>query len=153
LAFAAYEVVHVLSKKRNPYRRDLLFDSDLIKDEYRSDFNKRVKQHAYFFKHADRNPEATIEFNPEINALMGRELCGASISQEESAFLWWMQIHHPKILTENGRKMISDHLDANALESIRGLSKFDFFEGFRDANYLIRKYGGPTIGRGHIRVV
>jgi hypothetical protein len=33
LAFAAYEVIHVISKKRNQYRRDLLFDSDWIKDE------------------------------------------------------------------------------------------------------------------------
>jgi hypothetical protein len=67
LAFAAYEVVHVFSKKRNPFRRDLLFDTDLIKDEYRNEFNKRVKRHAYFFKHADRTPDAVIDFNPEIN--------------------------------------------------------------------------------------
>ncbi len=46
LAFAAYEVLHTISKKRNSYRRDLLFDSDLIKDEYRADFNKAVKKHA-----------------------------------------------------------------------------------------------------------
>ena len=144
LAFAAYEVVHVLSKKRNPYRRDLLFDSDLIKEEYRSDFNKRVKRHAYFFKHADRNPEAITEFNPQINewlilyAVVGRDLCGAPISEEETTFLWWMQIHHPDILTEDGRKMISK---VDTLDSIRRLSKSDFFESFRDANYLARKHG------------
>jgi hypothetical protein len=35
LAYAAYEIIHAISKRRNPNRRDLLFDSDLVKDEYR----------------------------------------------------------------------------------------------------------------------
>jgi hypothetical protein len=34
LAFAAYEIIHVVSKKRDPNRRDLLFDPLVIKDEY-----------------------------------------------------------------------------------------------------------------------
>jgi hypothetical protein len=69
LVFAAYEVLHTVSKKRTPSRRDLLFDSDRIKDEYRSDFNKLIKKHAYFFKHADREPEGIIEFNPNVNEM------------------------------------------------------------------------------------
>ena len=52
LANAAYEVIHVISKKRNKYRHDLLFDSDLIKDEYRGEFNKLIKKPGNFFKHA-----------------------------------------------------------------------------------------------------
>src|SRR5712692_10574841 len=81
LAFAAYEVIHAVSKKRNPTRRDLLFDSVLIRDEYRSRFNIGLKKHAYFLKHADRDPDAEIEFNPELSetfilyAICGRELC------------------------------------------------------------------------------
>jgi hypothetical protein len=146
LAFAAYEVVHVISKKRNPLRRDLLFDTDLIKDEYRSEFNNRIKRYAYFFKHADRNHDAVIDFNPEINhwlilfAVLGRELCGLPASQEESTFLWWSQIHYPELLTEAGHKMIASLLDVKTLNSIRSLSKADFFQALRDAQYLIRKY-------------
>jgi hypothetical protein len=133
LAFAAYEVVHVVSKKRNPYRRDLLFDSDLIKDEYRSEFNKRVKRHAYFFKHADREPEGIIDFDPAINewfilyGIVGRRLCGGPPAQEESAFLWWMQLHHPDILTEEGHKALAHRFSTDSLQSIRLLSKADFF--------------------------
>jgi hypothetical protein len=37
LVFAAYEVSHSVSKKRDPNRRDLLFDTLWIKDECRSD--------------------------------------------------------------------------------------------------------------------
>ena len=99
LAFASYEVLHTLSKKRDPYRRDLIFDSDLIKDEYRSDWNKRIKRHAYFFKHADRDGDSVIEFNPALNeffmmfAALARGLCGERQTDEESAFWWWLQIH------------------------------------------------------------
>lgn len=98
LVFAAYEVLHTISKKRNPSRRDLLWDSYLVKEEYRSEFNKRIKQHAYFFKHADRDPEGAIDFNTETNewymifAVVARQLCGEMQSQEESTFLWWLQI-------------------------------------------------------------
>src|SRR5579872_5321845 len=82
LAFAAYEVMHVLSKRRDKYRRDLLFDSVLIKDEYRSEFNKGLKKVASFFKHANHEDETEIEFDPELSemfimyAIAGRELCG-----------------------------------------------------------------------------
>lgn len=146
LAFAAYEVLHTISKKRNSYRRDLLFNSDLIKDEYRADFNKAVKKHAYFFKHADRDPEGVIDFNPKINewliifGITARLLCGEIRSPEVSAFLWWISIQRPELLTESGHKMVRDHLPIDTLKSLRRRSKTDFFEGFRDAKYLARKY-------------
>jgi hypothetical protein len=152
LTFAAYEVVHTVSKKRHRYRRDLLFDSALIKEEYRADFNKRVKQHAYFFKHADRDPEGVIDFNPKINewlilfAITGRVLCGETQSREESAFLWWIQLHSPELLTKEGHEMVARHLSAETIQSIRRMSKTDFFEGFRDAEYLVRKYNVPARG-------
>jgi hypothetical protein len=32
-AYAAYEIIHAVSKRMNPNRRDLLFDTALVKDE------------------------------------------------------------------------------------------------------------------------
>jgi hypothetical protein len=61
LAFAAYEIFHTVSAHRDPYRRDLLFDSDWIKDEYRRDWNKHIRREANFFKHGDRDPEGSID--------------------------------------------------------------------------------------------
>jgi hypothetical protein len=151
LAFAAYEVLHTLSKKRNKYRRDLLFDSDLIKDEFRSQWNMKLKQNAYFFKHADRDPEAEIEFNPEstwgfvLYAVLGRELCGAPPSDEESAFLWWLQINHPDFLTDEGRKFVADHLPVKVLESLRNIPKHQFFHAWNEARRMGTKIGTPRI--------
>src|SRR6266516_1903612 len=69
LAFAAYEVIHWISKRRNPHRRDLLLDSDHIKEEYRKDWNVFIRKHANFFKHSDRDGDATIEFRPILSDL------------------------------------------------------------------------------------
>lgn len=158
LAFAAYEVIHVISKKRDKYRRDLLFDSDLIKDEYRSDWNIRLKKEAYFFKHADRDPDGEIEFNPEqswgfiLFAITGRSLVGEPQSEEESAFLWWLQIHEPHLLTDNGRKFMADHVPVEALEQIRSIPKEQFWNMWSEARRIARE-GGPRIGTPRLHVI
>ena len=53
LSHAAYEVIHNLTRQRRG--RDLLFDSLLIRDEYRKDFNTMLRDPANFFKHASPN--------------------------------------------------------------------------------------------------
>jgi hypothetical protein len=50
LAFASYEILHAVSKKRDPKRMPLIFDFPLIKEEMRSEINIALKKCAYFFK-------------------------------------------------------------------------------------------------------
>jgi hypothetical protein len=61
LAHAAYETIHVISKNRNRYRRTLIFDANMIKEEYRSDWNEKIMNSAIFFKHARNDPNGSIE--------------------------------------------------------------------------------------------
>ncbi len=151
LAFAAYEVMHTLSKRRNPYRRDLLFDTLVIKDEYRNDFNIQLKKTASFFKHANRETETEIEFDPEISemfilyALAGRELYGHPQSMEESAYLWWMQLNKPSMLTEKGRQFMTDRVPADVLDHLRTISKSQFFHAFQEAGRRGTPWGKPTL--------
>lgn len=158
LAFAAYEVIHVVSKKRDKYRRDLLFDTDVIKDEYRSDWNILLKKEAYFFKHADRDPDGEIEFDPEktwgfiLYAIVGRTLIGEPQSEEESAFLWWLQLHMPKLLTDDGRKFMADRVPVHTLEQIRSVPKHKFFDMWREARRIAAQ-GGPRISIPRLEVV
>jgi hypothetical protein len=140
LAFAAYEIFHTVSAHRDPNRRDLLFDSDWIKDEFRRDWNRHIRREANFFKHGDRDPEGSIDFNPDLTewfilfATYARALCRAPQSDEETLFTWWLQINKPDILTEQGRKFVADHVPVDYLENIRTLSKSRFREAFRQAN-------------------
>src|SRR3954451_16671445 len=69
LAFAAYEIIHVLSKKHDKYRRTLIFDADMIKDEYRPDWNNKIKEGANFFKHAKNDSDGSLEFMPSLTLL------------------------------------------------------------------------------------
>ncbi len=132
LAFAAYEIFHTVSAHRDPYRRDLLFDSDWIKDEFRRDWKKHIRREANFFKHGDRDPEGSIDFNPDLSewfilfATYVRGLCGAPQSEAATLFTWWLQITKPHILTDQGRKIIADRIPVHALETLRPLHQPEF---------------------------
>jgi len=143
LAFAAYEILHHLSEKRDPTRRDLLFDTATVKDEYLKDWNQFVRKEANFFKHADRDGDSVIEFNPKITeyfilfAIAARELCGESGTDEESTFSWWLSVNRPEILSDKGSELLAKQMPVDSLKHIRATPKHEFFElcmkGFRAA--------------------
>jgi hypothetical protein len=151
LAFAAYEVMHALSKRHNPYRRDLLFDTFYVKDDYRSEFNIQLKKSASFFKHANRETETQIEFNPEISelfilfAIAGRELCEHPQSQEESAYLWWLQLNKPSMLTEKGQKFVAERITTDDIDHMRRIPKSQFFYAFNEARRRGTPLGKPRL--------
>jgi hypothetical protein len=132
LAFASYDILHAVSKKRDPNRRKLVFDSDLFPEEFRKELNIGIKKTAHFFKHADRDPQAIIEFNPVtsecfiIFAITALQLCGESIGVEEIAFLLWIHIHKPHLLTGAGEKKLIDNLPVEVLRQLRGTAKNNF---------------------------
>jgi hypothetical protein len=145
LAFAAYEIFHAVSLHRDPYRRDLLFDTDWIKDEFRRDWNKHIRREANFFKHGDRDPEETIEFNPDLTewfilfATYARSLCREPQSEEETLFTWWFQINRPDKLTEHGRKFVADRIPVNELENFRRFRRRQFREVWRQSGLLKKR--------------
>jgi hypothetical protein len=152
LAFAAYEIFHYVSKHRDPYRRDLIFDTDHIKEEYLGDWNKLIRKNANFFKHADRDPNDIAELDTSMNewfisyAIAGRQLCGESQSQEESDFQWWFHVNRSEYLTDKGRKMIANLIPINQIEFSRKLSKNQFYELLRQGR-IARQGGRPDYRR------
>jgi hypothetical protein len=150
LAFAAYEIVHTISKKRDPQRRKLLFDSSAIVDQHRSEFNIWIKSHANFFKHGNRDGEAVIYFQPALSelfilyAIFGLELCGQSRSTAQSAFVWWISIHKPHWLTQRTRNIVADRIPVDSLAELRQVDKADFLKAFRGASVRVRRLGVST---------
>ena len=112
LAYAAYEIIHVVSKKRNRTRL-LVFDSPMIKNEYRSAWNKKIKEHANFFKHANIDPDGSIAFVPALSILFltaataGIRLLSERPSIEEFAFVTWFFYHRPDWLNPRFRKVVA----------------------------------------------
>lgn len=144
LAVAAYEVVDVVGKKKDPNRRDLLFDTIMIKDEYRKEWIAHIKKEANFFKHADRDPEGIIDFDPEFSryfimfSILGLRLIGETETDIEAAFMLWLQIHHPNLLKEKVRNLIANSPHIKEIEQIRRLPKPEFFDAF-----MRHRHGSP----------
>ena len=137
LAFAAYEILHAVSKARDPNRDPLLFDSGYIKDEKRSEFNKLLKTWAYFFKHGDREPHGIIEFNPKLSELfilygiVGIQHCGEILGYEESAFLLWIQIHSPEALKNRDGTRLIDSIPPDKVPQARAIPKHEFLQMYK----------------------
>jgi hypothetical protein len=135
LAFASYEVIDAVSKKRGR-TQDLIFDAAIVKDQYRTEFKDFVKKSANFFKHADRDPDAIIEFQLELTrmfilfAILGLHSIGISPSKHELAFTWWICLNHPEMLTHKGHDFITKSIPVDALDEIRSLTKGEFFDVF-----------------------
>jgi hypothetical protein len=139
LAFAAYEILHYVSEKRDPFRRDLIFDTLWVKDAYRRNWNQKVRKEANFFKHADKDGDSVIEFNPAFSeyfiffAIVALGLCGEPESEEESAFLRWMHINQPQVLTEQGKEALTNAIPIDDIKYLRTVPKSEFFDYFLQA--------------------
>ena len=143
LSHAAYEVIHNIT--RPDRTRDLLFDSLVIKDEFRKEFNEYLRSLANFFKHAQRGEkeDPVLEFYPEASelfilfSLVGLSLVKIDLNDEETAFLVWLMLQQPRFLTENGRKLLSEHLPIEGIHRLRQLSRRKFFGVFMNARRAI----------------
>jgi hypothetical protein len=136
LAAAAYEIIHVLSKKHDKYRPRLIFDTDIIKDEYRADWCIKIKMNANFFKHARDDPDGTLEFFPSLTMLFlmagasGLRIMNEKPGREELAFFYWCCFHHPDWIKPDFRKTLEDRIPVQGIEHIMSVQKADFMKVF-----------------------
>ena len=132
LSFAAYEVIHSVSRKRGR-TRSLIFDSPVVKKEYRGSWSVAVKKTANFLKHAEHDPDGTIDFNPItselfiIFAIVGLETMGILNNEYEFSFQWWFLLNRPHLLTQEGANRIGELFPVDAIVELRDLPKIEFF--------------------------
>lgn len=95
--------------------------------------------------------DCEIEFDPEISemfilyAIAGRELSDHPQRMEESAYLWWIQLNKPSMLTEKGREFIADKIPSDTLDYLRTISKSNFFDVFREMRRRGTFLGKPRL--------
>jgi hypothetical protein len=137
LAYAAYQIIHDINVHRGTAHEGL-FETSMIKDEYRSDWNKLVRKPANFFKHADNDPDGTVEFTPASNLMflmygvhglgfLLQESGGFSSPQERILSLW-LVIHRPDFVTAGYRGRILGAIPAGEIERLRVFSRPEFFQ-------------------------
>jgi hypothetical protein len=135
LACAAHEIIHVVSRKRNR-SEPLIFDTAIIKDEFRSPFNILMKKSANFFKHANKDADDTLEFNPSLSvmfimaAIAGLKTINEEHSSEELAFFFWLCLHRPDWVRPAFKEMLQNRISVEGIVQIRNLEKADFIKAF-----------------------
>lgn len=146
LAYAAYEIIHVISKGKR--KSTLLFDSDVIREEYRNDWSKWLKGNANFFKHANRDPSGEMDFNPVVSEMLiiftirGLFESGVKLNDCEVAFNHWQCFQNPNLIADASFKRFVQSLPVEQLRRVRALKKSEFFEEFLIARKAARKTAG-----------
>ena len=108
LTCAAYQILHDIHMHRGGC--PLLFDSVFVKGDRRAQWNHAVKEHMNFFKHANRDPNGTIAFDPSLTepfilcALLTLEDLGAKHTSEETASFSGVPSTTPTGSTSKGKQ-------------------------------------------------
>ena len=135
LACSAYQIIHDINKKKG--HRDLLYDSHVVKDEYRREMVNLLKKDYNFFKHAEKDPDGSIEFDESstevfiLFSIFGLELLEIRHSDIREAFIIWDAINNPERLTEKGKKQFIDNIPPESIEQALNLKRSEFFDRFK----------------------
>ena len=132
LACAAHQIVHDINADRKG--SELLLDSLVIKEEFRSEYLNEMRKAMNFFKHANRDPypSGSIEFSQEITELfilfsiIGIERFGERLSETSVAFLLFYAIKNPHLVA----KVFRDRFKIEDLANLPVVSKSEFLEQF-----------------------
>ena len=146
LTCSAYQIIHDINQQKG--WRDLLYDSVVVKDEFRHEINRFLKGHYNFFKHAEHDPDRMIEFNSSLTeifilfSLFGLELLGIKHNEIRGAFIIWYAIHNPNRLTEKGKKQYTESIPPESISKIRDIPRSEFFHSY---TLLKRQFSPPFI--------
>jgi hypothetical protein len=141
LASSAHQIIHDINHHQGG--RDLLYDSLIIKDEYRREAINILKKCYNFFKHAknDPDPSGTIEFNPAITegiiffTSVGLELLGRKPDEVRGAFNIYYALRNPQLLTDKGKALFIDPFTEEDRKNALSIPKQKFLEVYT----LLRK--------------
>jgi hypothetical protein len=150
LVAAAHEILYDLCKSRG--LNDQLFDSPAIKPGYRKRWTTILRTYPNFFKHADRDPDDVLEFNPAINeirllsCLMTLQSMGEKIVGPELALWVRLGLENPQILSED---IYSKGLAPNDLTALRQMTRSRFLEVHLDMQRMAATSSETVLGDKH----
>ena len=134
LTAAALQVIHDLGKRRGVTAT--LRELPGIRPEYRKQVQELMVRYENFFKHADRDPEAQLSFNPEatqlylFDAVLTYERLTQDVSPVLATFKAWMLIQHRELLNESAGEELLNLLNS-CDTNFRQMPKAQFFSKFQ----------------------
>jgi hypothetical protein len=117
--------------------KSIMKESPLIKKEYLKEYLTKINEAENFFKHADKDPDALLKFNPEQTEFllfdaveMYMQLTG-EMPEDMSIFRFWFLIKYPNVVNPNIQdQLIERRLDIN---TFRAKSKTEFYSSMKNA--------------------
>ncbi|MGA2463024.1 MAG: hypothetical protein ABSH06_01550 [Thermodesulfobacteriota bacterium] len=134
LACASHQIISDIIHHRGG--SDPLFDSPYIKPGCRSDAIYAFHKHYNFFKHANRDPEAVIEFNSSapqysiLNSILSLEQLNIKHNLLQTSFFLYFGFHHPELMEADFFKSFGKGFNIDILPELN-LSRREFFEALR----------------------
>lgn len=128
LAAAAHQILHDIGKAQGI--ETILRGASGVRPEYKKEYRRIVSSYENFFKHADKDASALLDFNPEtteiflFDAVLTYETLTKEISPVLSALKTWMFIKRPNLINEKDRDKLVPMLAQSQLAT---LTKADFF--------------------------
>jgi len=131
LSYAAYTITRNLcDQTRNPESFTKWMHDNVSKAQH-DEFTKHVTEAGNFFKHADRDPKAILEYVPDqyeifiLFAVKQYEAITHELTQPMSVFKVWYLMHHPESIIKSGaRKQPSE----SELKRFLEMDKGEFYE-------------------------
>ena len=137
LAAAANQILHDIGKKRNS--PSMLRNLQCVRPEYETKVREAVSRYENFFKHADKDPDGLLDFNPDATQmyLLDSVLTYQNLTQEVTsifgAFKIWMFIKFPELMDAEVQEKMKQMQNGNQID-IGQMPKADFFTSFISSN-------------------
>lgn len=114
LACASYQLIHDVNSNRGG--PELLYDSICFKDEFQGQVIRHLHRSYDFFRHADREPDPTIDFDDShtepflLFGCYGLEALGIAPDVIRGAMVIYFVVRYPDVLKDTGRERFVDKL-------------------------------------------
>jgi hypothetical protein len=124
-----------------------MFDTHIVRPEYRQLWASSLKAAANFFKHARHDEDKTLEFDPIINEYVLMASCHGlsrmdeTPSMEQLAFGYWTLYSRPHLFEDADRQAWLNNPKIKALQDLATHGPQLFLRGFKeawDAGYIRR---------------
>jgi hypothetical protein len=141
LAFSAYAIIEDLNVKRgNAESTMLAMVKRHVKPENVETVMQALKKAMTFFKHANRDAEGILAFDPAESvgvmrlSVIGLDLLGEQLTDFQRAFVAWEAIHSPELFIDP-RQQTSKVVN---FERMRKIQKGEFLKEFLVASAHVR---------------
>jgi hypothetical protein len=121
LAAAAQGVIRDVAKARGLERTSILHDHPDIPAEARKEWIRVLNASRNFFKHADADPDGTLEFNESANetllldAVLILGEIGKEALSEGNVYIGWFTTAHPEMRDSITNNQIGDYAVRNGI--------------------------------------